>query len=466
MQPCMKEWSLKHDFLRSGFAARLTFLPLLLSVSLASVASEREILEQYAAGMKAILDRTKTAARVHDFTPVISRAPVVESLVYWNSCDSSNGRRLVVNKLISRLSDLSQNRTITVSNYVLTRLGALTVETRGWGGKAPYVYFVFSNVGNIRRLWLVYDCEQRSNDFDGFDTARADAGESDEHKKLAASESPLRELRQVVQNRDFSVLRSFIPQMRTYLWGPCGEGDMPGVELSFEDFVRTLSEASRSTEIYFKPDFIISRPDSILARHDSDALLVSDVHSVGWVGEYRYLSLRFIYHKSTGRWGLTDVCDSVGPPLILNKDDKFEHVKFDYIPPVSPIGPSSFADPYSLRWHLIEIVKGKQFDTLRRFAPRGMVIFGECERSLQAVKVNGKPTTIEDVTSFLKESISSGSTFKYSSVTGEHSLEVDGWSEKFPHIAFWFTEEAQRWEWTKLSYCQSLHTPLLFQGPR
>lgn len=444
----------------------LRFFTSILLVLPANAAGNDKLTQQHSEQMKVVIDQLKAAVRAHDFTTLISRASAPKAFVDFSSCGSSKGRGVTVDELMARLSDLSKNKKVVVKDYVLFRLGHQTIETQGWGGESSYVYFVFTDTGGIQRLRSVYDCKERSSDFTGYDEVMAKAGRYYDFKKIPVTESPLRELSKVVQNRNFELLRSLVPQKRTYLWSPCGDGDVPGVELSFEDFRKRLSEASRSTEIYFKPDFSVRKPDATFAHKDNDTLLVSDVHSVGWVGEYRYLSLEFAFHKSTGRWGLTGVCDSMKPPLTLNQEGKLERVKFEYIPPVSSTGISAFADPESLRRQLIEIHNARHFDTLKRFAPKGVIIFGECDRSWLDVKVKGSPTPIEDVIAFLKKNISLKSAFKYSAVMGEYSLEVAGWNSGFPYVAFWFTEESHRWEWTKLSYCQSPHTPWLNWGSK
>jgi len=393
----------------------------------------------------------KKAIEQKDFSILRDDSPV-ESTVYYGLC--SNRRvNLSVDEVIEKLLKISNNAEIIVNHKPIEILGITTIETKGWKGSYPYLYFNFDWVDSTWRWLGIINCPIRSNDF------RDEQGEEFQYthplipkanKKIdeetIQSLDLISNLEKAIKTRSFNILEVYLPDKRVYPWAPCGPGDF--VEwLFFESINTRLLKYSKDAKIYIYPEHEIINPGFGMP-------LQASIETEGWNSEYPYLSFGFEFKKSESRWVFHGICDSLGPPPKISKEGtKYEEI-YSRPPELPRPGPRIFNDYHALRARIAEILKFRAFDALKVYAIREKIIFGECNREMIVNDLaGGKEVHVEEVINFLKKSATGSQEFKPTSYH-KTTYETTGWGGKYPFISFWFKEGKEGWKWYGLTYCK------------
>ena len=109
--------------------------------------------------LRKIFAEVKKAVQTKDFNKLRNYVSKKDTL-YWGQCNTDTSINFTFNNIIHELREHSKNEEITVTEHLTS-----FVETEGWTGEYPYLYFQFTKVNkNWKWLGVCYDME-RSLDY-------------------------------------------------------------------------------------------------------------------------------------------------------------------------------------------------------------------------------------------------------------------------------------------------------------
>lgn len=401
-------------------------------------------------GLQKAINDLKNAIQIGAFAKLKFDMPEKTPLSR-GSCTSDTGLNLSFDEMINSLSRASMNVKITLNEKPVQLLYLTTFETHGWKGENPYLYFAFKKAGDSWRWLSVYECSSRSSDFRYEQGEKLSDNQSQtlQGKKVGDQSTAqlISKLKNIIPNKDFQMLRPYVPRMKKYYWGPCGPGDSGFDELSFEVMTRMLLRDSKGAKIYFNPKPNISQESAL-------------IETEGWIGEHPFLTFSFDLVKTDNRWALSGACYSATPELSTKKEGKYVPTYFRE-PQLPRPGPKIFKDRSALRARIEEIVQFKAFDALKTYAVKQVLTFGQCNLSMmENDRIEGKEMPVQDVINFLKQNIPSTGEIVSSGMQHKNYYETTGWSGEYPFVAFWFSEGSKGWEFAGVSYCKTRHFDL------
>jgi hypothetical protein len=110
--------------------------------------------------LQPVIYKIQKAIRTRNFN-VLKQYVLNKEPLYWAQCNTDVSIKVSFDKMVSILSESIKNAEI----YVNEKPGAGLIETEGWTGEYPYLYFDFTKKGNNWKwLGVCYDME-RSLDF-------------------------------------------------------------------------------------------------------------------------------------------------------------------------------------------------------------------------------------------------------------------------------------------------------------
>ncbi len=435
------------NFTKAFMLILTLFIAHFLMCGVAQAAETKEEIKKRDAMVNRAINDLKTAIETRDFSRLRYDVPE-EKPLSWSSPDRKSESRLSFDEMINKLAEISKNSNIIINEIPLQTFGTTTIETRGWKGVHPYLYFQFKEVGDSWR-WLNV-CDSQSCDFRHAE--KCDFGDPRENIKL---QGLISHFKQAMQSKDFMKLKIYIPDKNYYAWGyGCADGDMPADELSFEEITKILLRESKGAKIYFNP-----KPEVEWTYFKSML-----IETEGWLGEYPFMTFSFSLLKDRLIWG--GACYSPTPALKITKDNKLKQTYFRK-PQLPRPGPRTFKDDFALMARIDEIVKFKQFDALETYAVKKTLIFERHSKAAidyysgKYAILKGKKKPVREVIEFLKKNAQNAKEIRVSAIHGSYR-QASGWGGKYPLVYFWIAEEKSGWEFTGVTYHKASIIELLF----
>jgi hypothetical protein len=423
------------------------FFAIFLMCGVAQAAETKEEIKKRDAMANKAINDLKIAIETRDFSKLRYDVPD-EKPLSWSSPDLKSESRLSFGEMINKLAEISKNKNIIINEIPLQTFGTTTIETRGWRGVHPYLYFQFKEVGDGWR-WLNV-CDSQSCDFRHAE--KCDFGDPRKNIKL---QGLISHFKQTMQSKNFMKLKIYVPDKTFYGWSyGCDAGDMPAEDLSFEEITKILLRESKGAKIYFNP-----KPEVEWTYFKSML-----IETEGWLGEYPFVTFSFGLIKDRLIWD--GACYSPTPTLRITKDNKFEQTYFRK-PQLPRPGPRTFKDDFALMARIDEIVKFKAFDALEAYAVNKTLIF---ERHNNAAIddysgkygiLKGKKKPVREVIAFLKKNAQNAKEIKVSAIHRSYR-QTSGWGGKYPFITFWIAEGKSGWEFIGITYHKVSIIELLF----
>jgi len=390
--------------------------------------------------LKNAIDDLKKAIKTRDFSQLRYDVPD-EKPLSWSSCDRNSEIRLSFDEMINKLSAISKDSDIIINETPLQPLSTITIETKGWKGERPYLYFEFTRVSYGWRLLDVNDCASQASDF-----RNASKGDFADPRADVKLQRLISHLKQIIQSKDFKMLRPYVPDKHLYGWGNPGPGDVLPDELSFEAITEILLRESKGAEIYFNP------------KPEVDWYFKSMcIETEGWLGEYPFFT--FCFHLLKNRWIWGGVYYSATPEFKLSKKGQLEATYFK-TPQLPRPGPRTFKDYDALKARIEEIIKFRAFDALEAYAINKTLIFEKHSKDVlddggEYWKLKGKKRPVREVIEFLKKNARDTDEIRCS---GTHISYYDtaGWKGEYPFIRFWIGEGKSGWEFIGVTYRKTL----------
>jgi hypothetical protein len=116
--------------------------------------------------LRKIFAEVKTAVQSKDFSK-LRKYVKKNDVLYWGQCNTDTSINLSFNKIIRELKENSKDADILATENLTGRLTGM-IETVGWTGEYPYLYFQFTKVDkNWKWLGVCYDMA-RSLDYRRF----------------------------------------------------------------------------------------------------------------------------------------------------------------------------------------------------------------------------------------------------------------------------------------------------------
>ncbi|NTW66335.1 MAG: hypothetical protein HGB21_08540, partial [Nitrospirae bacterium] len=221
-----------------------------------------------------------------------------------------------------------------------------------------------------------------------------------------------------VRQKDAAILEQYVSKGALLSWGPCNAMDQVEIhKMTFQEMRERLQAMAHGDEIY-----VHTNPDIEKDIFEKNAKAVT-IYTDGWMSEYPYLNLFFVYREDNAIWEWRGACDSDGPPFKLLKDGRYHEVY--YREPVLPRqGPRTFKNYSSLKARIKEIIHFKKYDALipyvesKRsliFGPKQSLILGECSSEMTKKDMPiGKSTPIEEIIAFLRQNGAKAKDIKFS----------------------------------------------------
>lgn len=293
----------------------------------------------------------------------------------------------------------------------------------------------------------VWECEGRDDEFrllQGEETPGTDYPISE--SRLASKEPEERkvieEINEVLQTRNFEILRKHVPDQALYYWTDCGPGDAPSDELYFEEIQSFFLRESRDVPIYINPQWEMDWGDKGFS-----------IETEGWNGEYPYFAFHFS-RTGPGKWEFSGGCSNPRPILNQPNGGYGDSVVYFRTPDLPRPGARLFFDVNAFHARIQEIIRFKVFEALRPYAVRGKLTNVTCDAYMTNSKPRGGEIDVDEAIRRLKTNAAASSEIKLrGAYGGNRYLASTGWSID-PYIYFGFSETPKGWEWTKIAFCK------------
>lgn len=471
--------------IRKETAVIVTAMVLVLGyLCMPRIISAEEGTEQGSGHLEIIMSQLRKAIQAKDFTSLYTVAPISDGeALYWSGCNSGASKNLSYEVMVEKLVELSKDAQISINSVPERILSKTIVETKGWSGEAPYLYFEFMDDSKNWRFLGVYYCQNRSSDFQHAQAALESKSDQADKKKELTIQFPrttglIEKLTLAISKRNFDSLRDYVPSEPSVKWGDCGPGDTPSGDMSVKTLNKLLLSQLGNELIVFNPG-----PNTYISLKDGSAFIESE----GWVSEYPYLGFGFDLERLTKKWILRRVCYSSHPGYDVRPGAKYQPL---YVrkPTLPRPGPRVFEDDLALRDRLHESLQFNQPETLKVYAVKPELVLGLCDgdSKTKQLSVRGHKVPANEVVEFIKTG-----TVKYPvpespgllqrltertkdilSSSSQQPPRYEGSLDKplferksagtFPYVLFWANTSKGRWEWSGVSYCKVPHRALLF----
>ena len=387
----------------------------------------------------------EAAIKGRDFSRFDTRKPE-EKPLSWGLCDFSGGTDFTMDGIVEKLRETSRNAIIQVNENTVEILSIYHIETKGWPGENPYLYFHFQPTRHGWRWLGVSECESRDSEFRfsqgedrldaDFTTGRGGSSSQDEDGKM------VEKIKEAVRTKSFEALRSQVPVQAIYYWNDCGPGDVPNDELYFDEIQTFLQRESKGVPIYINP-----KPEM-----DWDEKGFS-IETEGWNGEYPYFVLQFS-RAEPGKWKFTGGCSYRRPILNQPNGGYSDSVVYFRTPDLPRPGARVFYDASAFHARIQEIVRYKAFAALKPYAIRGKLTEVTCDAYMTNSNPRGNEIEIDEAIRRLKNNATASIEIKLRGAYGANRYLVStGWTID-PYIYFGFSETTDGWEWTKIAFCK------------